>query len=112
MAESPECANYGGVTNAALATYNRGDSDDVVWIGGVTHAKKETERNDRKQGDHLFLAVAAFEERTGNFKCFYSGTHSHYIFAGCSSVKFYNIGEIEIHDLTNIRADGGEQILQ
>jgi hypothetical protein len=41
------------VTNAALAADDGGDGDDVVGIGGVTHAEKKTERDNGEERDHL-----------------------------------------------------------
>ena len=55
VAESPENADEGGVADAALAADDGGDGDDVVGIGGVTHAEEETENDDRDESDHFLF---------------------------------------------------------
>jgi hypothetical protein len=54
MTETPEDANQSRVANTSLAAHNRRYRDDVVRIGSVPHAQKETENNDGEQSDHLF----------------------------------------------------------
>ena len=55
VTKPPENTDQSSLPNAALATDDRRDRDDVVRIGSVAHAEEEAENNDRKKSDHLFL---------------------------------------------------------
>src|SRR5882672_1023222 len=52
MAEAPEDSNQRGAANRTLAADDGGDGNDMVGVGGVTHAKKESQRDNGEEGDH------------------------------------------------------------
>jgi hypothetical protein len=56
MADAPEDANDSRLPNAALATHDRGNSDDVVGIRGVTHAKNKSQTDCCREIHHAALS--------------------------------------------------------
>lgn len=52
VTEPPERSDRGRGLDAALAADDRGHGDDVICIGGMTHAQKETEDNDGNERQH------------------------------------------------------------
>jgi hypothetical protein len=56
MADAPEDANDSRLPNAALATHDRGNSDDVVGIRGVTHAKNKSQTDYCREIHHAALS--------------------------------------------------------
>ena len=52
MAEAPKDSNQRGAANRAFAADDGGHGDDVIGVGGVTHAKKESQRDNGEEGNH------------------------------------------------------------
>jgi hypothetical protein len=48
VADSPEHPSQRGISNLSLPANNRGHGDYMIRIGGVAHAEKETESEDRE----------------------------------------------------------------
>jgi len=52
VTESPENADERGAANAAFAADDSGDGNDVIGVGGVTHAEKKSESDDGEERNH------------------------------------------------------------
>ncbi|MEY2439360.1 MAG: hypothetical protein QOI34_745 [Verrucomicrobiota bacterium] len=52
MADSPKYAGERGASNAALAANNGGNGNDMIRVGCVPHAEKETKEEDGNESDH------------------------------------------------------------
>ena len=55
MADAPKNAGERGFQQIALPADDGGHGDDVIRIGGMPHAKKESDRDDRQKIDHGIL---------------------------------------------------------
>jgi hypothetical protein len=56
VADAPEDANDSGLPDAALTTHDRGDSDDVVGIRGVTNTKNKSQTDCCREIHHAVLS--------------------------------------------------------
>lgn len=52
VAKAPECTDQCGASAAAMVGNDGGDRDDVVRIGGVTHAEKKSDGENGEKSDH------------------------------------------------------------
>ena len=52
VAQSPESPNQCGPRYIALLAHDGADGDDMIGIGGVAHAEKESQRDDGEKADH------------------------------------------------------------
>jgi len=55
MADAPERADHGRVFDAPLAADDGGDGNDVIWVSGMAHPEKKTERDDGEEGEHWLI---------------------------------------------------------
>lgn len=52
VAESPECTDEGSAAEGTFAADDGGDGDNVIGIGGMTHAEEETNHQDGDSAEH------------------------------------------------------------
>jgi hypothetical protein len=52
VAESPKCADEGGLRERTLTADDGGDGDDVIGVSGMAHAEEEPDYQDGEAADH------------------------------------------------------------
>ena len=59
VSDSPEDADPASAGDGTLPADNGGDGDDMVGIGGVTHAEKESDAKDEEGAGHSLVMRAS-----------------------------------------------------
>jgi len=60
VAAAPEDANERSLQNGTLAADDGGHRDYMIWIGGVAHAKQETDSQNGEAASHVLLRQALY----------------------------------------------------